>query len=174
MSDETDNRFKYVKAPGVPDFEKLRADGLYPTDERIAQGPIAVFECLQEIPCNPCQEACRQGHIHIGTSITDYPIVNESCTGCGLCLPSCPGLCIFILDGSYSEKEGTVTMPYELVPLPEKGDIVQACNRLGEPVCDGRIIRVRKTARQEVCYAVTVAIPKQWINDVRHIRRKTT
>ena len=27
------------------------------------QGPVAIIECVQEIPCDPCVDACRQGAI---------------------------------------------------------------------------------------------------------------
>ncbi len=74
-----DNRFKYVKAPGVLNVSRLRTDGFYPGDERLSQGPVAVFECMQEIACNPCEEACRKGHIRIGEEITRLPQTSEGC-----------------------------------------------------------------------------------------------
>ena len=172
MPDKDDNRFKYVGADGTPDLAKLRADGFYPSDERIARGPVAVFECMQEIPCNPCEQACRQGYIHVGEDITGYPVVDEKCTGCGLCLPACPGLCVFILDGSYSPTEATVTMPYELQPLPEEGEIVDACDRTGQTLCEGRILKVRRMDKAEQCWSLTVAVPGEHIHAVRHVRRR--
>ena len=79
--------FKYVLEPGVLDVRRMQADGIYPSDERLARGPIAVFECAQEIPCNPCESACKQGYIEIGEDITRLPVLDERCTGCGLCFP---------------------------------------------------------------------------------------
>ena len=169
MSDE---RFQYVKAPGALDIPKLRADGLYPTDERVAQGPVAVFECGQRIPCNPCETACKQGCVTIGDDITAMPRVDERCTGCGMCLPVCPGLCVFILNGAYSETQATVTMPYELQPLPRPGERVDALDREGAKVCDGEIVAVRKLRKTDPCYALTVAIPKRYVHDVRHVRSR--
>ncbi|MBT3380927.1 MAG: 4Fe-4S ferredoxin [Lentisphaerae bacterium] len=168
-----DDRLKYMAEPGVPDLQKLQAEGLYPTDDRIAAGPVAVFECMQEIPCNPCEEACPRGCIRIGEDITGIPRLDPSCTGCGLCLPSCPGLCIFILDGSYSGTEATVTMPYELLPLPEEGETVDALDRQGREVCEGRVVRVRAIGTSELCRSLTVAIPKAFVHDVRHVRRQS-
>jgi Fe-S-cluster-containing hydrogenase component 2 len=167
-----DDRLKYILEPGVPDLGKLRAAGLYPTDERIAAGPVAVLECMQKIPCNPCEEACPRGCIRIGEDITAIPRLDPACTGCGLCLPHCPGLCIFILDGSYSDTEATVTMPYELLPLPEDGEAVDALDRQGRHVGAGRVVRVRAIGASELCRSVTVAVPKTLIHDVRHIRRR--
>lgn len=167
-----EDRFKYVSAPGVPDIGKLRADGFYPSEERIAAGPVAVFECMQAIPCNPCEQACRKGCIVIGDDITAIPRLTGECNGCGMCVTSCPGLCIFVLDGNYNETEATVTMPYEFLPLPVKGEVVDALGRGGETICKGRIISVIKFSKTDVCYALTVAIPRQFVHNVRHIRRK--
>lgn len=165
---------EYVVEPGVLDIPKLRADGLYPSDERIAAGPVAVFECGQEIPCNPCKTACKKGYIEIGEDITKIPKLDERCTGCGLCLPSCPGLCIFVLNGAYSKTEATITVPYELLPLPEPDQIVDSLDRKGSKVCDGRVVKCQRQGKDELCYSLTVAIPKQYIHEVRHFRRKMT
>ena len=167
-----DERFEYVTEDGIADIPKLRADGLYPSDERIAAGPVAVFECMQRIPCDPCEKACPNGCIHIGEDITAIPTREGDCNGCGLCVPSCPGLCIFVLDGSYSDTEATVTMPYEFLPLPVAGERVEALDRRGESVCEGTVVRVRKAGATESCRALTVAIPKQFLHDVRHARRR--
>ena len=52
-----------------------------------------VIECTQNIPCNPCQEACRKGCIKIGSNITSLPVVDEEhpCISCGMCVASCSG-----------------------------------------------------------------------------------
>ncbi|MCK5801407.1 MAG: (2Fe-2S)-binding protein, partial [Lentisphaeria bacterium] len=166
-----ENRLKYMVEPGVPDLGKLRAEGLYPSEERMAAGPVAVLECMQQIPCNPCEQACPHGFIRIGDDITEMPRLDPACTGCGLCVPSCPGLCIFILNGSYSETEATVTMPYELLPLPREGEAVDALDRQGGRVCAGRVVKLRALGAAELCRSLTVAIPKKFVHDVRHIRR---
>ncbi len=168
----SDNRFKYIKTAGILDVEKLRADGLYPSDERIARGPVAVFECAQEIPCNPCEKACPKGCILIGEHIVSIPHLKGACSGCGLCVPSCPGLCIFILNGTFSETEAAITMPYEFMPIPVKDEIVDALDRSGARACDGRIVSVKTVGKNEVCRSLTVAVPKRFIHTVRHVRRK--
>ena len=169
-----DDRFIYVTEAGVADIARLRADGLYPSDERIAAGPVAVFECMQRIPCNPCEEACPSHSIRIGDDITAIPVRDGVCSGCGLCVPSCPGLCIFVLDGSYSGTEATFTLPYELQPLPREGERVDACDRTGRIVCEGTVVKVRAMGEKELCHALTVAIPKGFVHDVRHLRRRET
>ena len=169
MSEE---RFAYICEPGILDIGKMRAHGLYPTDDRIARGPIVVLECGQEIACNPCETACPKNCIHIGDDITAMPRVDDHCTGCGLCLVSCPGLCVFVLNGAYSDKEATITMAYELTPLPTPGETVNAVNRAGHVVCEGTVVSVRKLKKSDPCYALTVAVPKEHIHHVRHVHRR--
>ena len=68
-----------------------------PSKERLEQGAVAVIECAQEIPCDPCEGACPAGAIHVGELITNLPaLAADKCTGCGLCIPVCPGLAIFL------------------------------------------------------------------------------
>ena len=166
------NSPEYLIEPGVPDIKMLQRNGQYPSDERIKKGPVAVLVCSQEIPCNPCETACRKGFIEIGDDITNVPRIDKRCSGCGLCLPICPGLAIFILNGAFSDTEGTVTIPYELLPLPEVDDVVSALNRKGEEVCSGRIISVKKIYKDDSCYSLTIAVPLAFIHDVRNIERK--
>ena len=65
----------------------------FPSVERIDKGPVAVVECYQKIPCNPCQTACPFGAINIGCDINNIPERDENvCTGCGMCVAKCPGL----------------------------------------------------------------------------------
>lgn len=168
----SDNRFKYIKADGILDVEKLQADGLYPSNARIARGPVAVFECAQEIPCNPCEKACRKGCILIGENIISIPRLKGECNGCGLCVPSCPGLCIFILNGAFSATEAAITLPYEFTPPPGQDEIVDALDRTGARVCAGRILSVKTMGKNEACRSLTVAVPQRFIHAVRHVRRK--
>lgn len=163
-------RDAYVKEPGLLDIDKLRADGRYPSEERFAQGPVAVVECAQEVPCNPCETACVRGKLKVGPNIVDMPVLDETCSGCGLCISACPGLAIFVIDKTYGEREATISMPYEFLPLPAGGAVVDACNRVGETVCEGRVVRVQCSGRNDNCPVVTVAVPREHSDEVRHIR----
>ena len=58
---------------GFLEYDELAEMQKMPTDERYAKGPIAVIECVQEIPCNPCEVACKLGAIKIGEPITNLP-----------------------------------------------------------------------------------------------------
>ncbi len=137
------------------------------------KGPRAVIECPQEIPCNPCEAACPRHAITIGEPITNIPALDEGkCTGCGLCVPACSGLAIFVVDSDYSEMEATVAFPYEYLPLPARGDIVQVVDRLGAPVCGAKVLSVICPSRYDHTAVVTVAVPKGMEERVRSMARK--
>ena len=69
-----------------------------PDEERMNSGAVAIIECPEHIPCNPCQEACSRGAIQLFEKITDLPVIDfERCNGCGNCIAVCPGLAIYVL-----------------------------------------------------------------------------
>jgi len=46
---------------GVLTEDEIRK--ILPPRERLERGPVAIIECVQPIPCNPCVEACKSGAI---------------------------------------------------------------------------------------------------------------
>ncbi len=157
---------------GYPSIEELKNAHRFPSEERFQKGPVAVIECLQPIPCNPCENACRFGAILVGEPIINLPeLQEEKCTGCGMCVASCSGLAIFIVDKTYSATEATISFPYEYLPLPVKGQAIKAVNRAGEVVCDGTVTRVMNVKQNDHTPVVTIAIPKEFSDDVRSMQR---
>lgn len=157
---------------GYPSLEEIKSADGWPTPERFAKGPVAVIECVQEIPCNPCEAACPFHAITVGEPITNFPCLDrEKCTGCGACISACSGLAIFVVDKTYSGTEGTVSFPFEYLPLPQKGDTVDALDRAGGFVCKSTVVRVANPPKNDHTPVVTVAIPKEYTDDVRTIRR---
>ena len=149
----------------------LAARGAVPTMERLAAGPVAMVECIENIPCNPCAYACPRKAITIEGDLTDIPKVDFSkCNGCTLCIAKCPGLAIFVVHKDFSKTEAAVTMPYELLPRPEKGAWVACFDRAGRQVCRGKVVKVLDTKALNRCAVVTVAVPKRYWNTVRGIR----
>lgn len=145
----------------------------YPSQERMKKGPVAIIECAQEIPCNPCMAACKFGAISIDGDITNLPVLNEEkCTGCGLCIAHCSGLAIFVINKAFGNGRGTVSFPWEYMPLPEKGQKVKAVNRRGEVVCDGEIVDVKNMKIYDRTPVVTVSVPMEYTEEVRGIERK--
>ncbi|MFN2362746.1 MAG: FAD-dependent oxidoreductase, partial [Halarsenatibacteraceae bacterium] len=132
--------------------------------------PYAVIECDQEIPCDPCEAACQFGAIKVGDPITNLPEFDiEKCTGCGLCLPACPGLAIFLIDENYSKNKSTVAFPYEYQNLPQEGKIVNAVNREGDYICKAKVIKVQNNKKFDRTPIVTIAVPDKYIDDARNI-----
>jgi len=139
--------------------------------KKFKKGPVAVIECYQEIPCNPCEAACKFHAIKIGEPITNKPrFIAENCTGCGQCIASCPGLAIFVVFEDYSEEESLVSFPYEYLPLPKKGEIIDAADRNGSKICKGRVVKIINKKSYDRTSVITIAIPRKFVNQVRGIR----
>jgi len=161
-----------LRKTGYLTKEELVNSKCYPSEERFNKGPIAIVECTEEIPCNPCEVACKFKAIKIGKPITNIPILDENlCIGCGLCIAKCPGLAIFLVDKTYSDKEGLISFPYEYLPLPITGSIVEAINREGKVVSSGKVIKVLNKKSFDRTPVVTIAIPKEKLDEVRGIKR---
>ncbi len=139
-----------------------------PSKERLERGPVVIIECVENIPCNPCVEVCPISAIGM-EDINDTPDVNlDGCTGCALCVTECPGLAIFVID--CSEDDGClVTVPYEYLPVPKKGEVVTALDREGNDMGDAEVIRIRESG---MTYAVTLEVEKDKIWDVRGLKVK--
>ncbi len=161
-----------VKYTGVPSREELEQSFGVPSEKRMKEGRVAYIECVQEIPCNPCEGICKVGAITVGENITDLPRLHEDkCTGCGLCVANCPGLAITMIDKSYSEEEATIDFPFEYIPLPEIGSEVDAVNRAGEVVCKGKVVSVKKVKAYGGTTVVRMSVGKEYIDDVRSMKR---
>lgn len=163
-----------VEESGFLTLEEIKQVMGYPTEERMKAGPVAIAECTQEIPCNPCEAACKFGAIQIGIPITKQPMVDfDKCTGCKACIAQCSGLAIFVIDKSYSRDTGTVTFPHEYFPIPEEGQTVKAVNREGKAVCQGKVIRIQNPTTFDHTPVLTVAVPMEYVEIVRGIKRQT-
>ena len=76
-----------------------------------------------DIPCNPCQDACPKHCIKIGAHITSLPAVEENatCVGCGMCVASCSGQAIFLVDETFEPGFCHSHHSYEFLPCRKKG-----------------------------------------------------
>lgn len=157
-----------IEVTGVPTAQDLAR--VLPPRDRLAQGPVAVIECFQRIPCNPCYTACKFDAIQEFTDINDTPTIkHENCNGCGLCVSKCPGLAIFVVDETYSDHEALVRLPYEFLPVPAKGADVDLLDREGRVVGRGRVERVQNAKVQDRTLVVSVVVPKELSMEVRNI-----
>ena len=158
---------------GVEDYKRtgiispniLEKLGLLPPTERLRKGPVAIAECPENIPCNICVDACPFDAISM-KNINDIPRIDWSkCAGCGICAAKCPGLAIFIIDLSRPGK-AHVTVPYEFLPRPRKGDLVYILGRDGRRLGKGKVVKVLDC---EKTLLVTVEVPEEYAMEVRAI-----
>jgi Fe-S-cluster-containing hydrogenase component 2 len=164
-----------VAFDGIPSEEELWNSPGYPKPEDFERGPIAVIECVQEIPCNPCEMACHHGAIVVGDPITNLPRFDaDLCTGCGLCIAKCPGQAVFVVHLHYSDEESLVSFPFEYLPLPEVDGLVNVVNRAGAVVCRGRVTKVQDPRSFDRTPVVTIAVPKAFAHHARGIERPHT
>lgn len=151
----------------------LKKAGLLPTQQRFNKGPVVVVECVENIPCNPCVAACPRKSITIPGNITNLPQVNfNTCNGCTLCIAKCPGLAIFVVHKNYNKKESAISLPYEFLPRPQKGDKVDALNRQGKCICKARVEKILDAKAFDRCAVITITVPKKYYNQVRFIKLK--
>ncbi len=151
----------------------LKKTNLLPSQTRFNKGPVVIVECVENIPCNPCVAACPRKSITMPGKITNLPQVNfETCNGCTLCIAKCPGLAIFVVHKNYNKNQSAISLPYEFLPRPQKGDKLDALDRQGKFVCQATVEKVLDSKALDRCAVVTIIVPKKYYNKVRFIKEK--
>lgn len=176
------NRGKAIEKTeeGIPISTSLLKHGFVADDEierfpgvthRVGIHPV--MECTQNIPCNPCQDACAKGCISIGDNITSLPVVvpGSKCIGCGMCVASCSGQAIFLVDEETEPGFGTVTLPYEFLPLPEAGEKGIALGRDGQKVCDCEVVSCKTAKAFDHTNLLTIKVPSDMTMKARFYKR---
>ena len=177
------NRGKLVEQTdeGIPVSMNLLEHGFVAEDEierypgvTGQKGIHPVIECTQNIPCNPCQDACPKGCICIGKNITSLPVVSteHACVGCGMCVASCSGQAIFLVQEDVEPGFGEVTMPYEFLPLPQTGEEGIALGRDGKEVCPAVVTKVRTSPAFDHTNLLTIKVPNEMLGKARFYRAK--
>lgn len=157
-----------LERTGIPTMEQI--EGAFPSEERLAQGPVVIIECFQEIPCNPCYTACKFNAMQPFEDINHLPRVDvEKCNGCGLCVTNCPGLALMVVDATYSDTEALLKIPYEFLPLPQPGQVVKGLDRSGRAICNVTVVKVVNGKAQDKTPLVSIAVPKEQMKHVRNI-----
>jgi len=161
-----------LKKTGAPSLEELAASPAFPSEEQFKRGPVAVIECVEEIPCNPCESSCPRGVIRVGEPITNLPVIDlDGCVACGACVAACPGLAIYIKDYTYGPDTASISFPYEYLPLPKAGDVVEVVDRYGGTVCKGTVLKVRSPKAYDRTAVVTVEYPKEFFYEAISMKR---
>lgn len=133
---------------------------------------IARINCLQPIPCNPCETSCPFGAIYIGEDITNRPIMDiNKCKGCGLCVAACPGIAITMAMIT-GEKQDFVAIPYEYDPLPIIGDRVELVDTNGELLGKGLVEKLRRPDKNDPTTLIYVAVDKSITDRTVGIRKR--
>lgn len=176
-----ENRGKLVTETeeGIPTSLNLLEKGFLSDDEvekypgvTYQAGIHPVIECTQNIPCNPCQDACPKGCISIGNNITSLPVVlnDKECIGCGMCVASCSGQAIFLVEKDIGNGYGSVTIPYEFLPLPAAGQKGIALGRDGKKVCDAQVLKVRSSKAFDHTNLLTIKVPSDMVMEARFFK----
>lgn len=165
---------------GIPVSTSLLKKGYISQDEVTRfpgvthkKGLHPVIECTQNIPCNPCQDACKFNCIHIGEKLTSLPIVNEKadCTGCGMCVAACSGQAIFLVNQDFDEEYATVTLSYEFLPLPKTKEIGMALDRSGKVVCTAEVLDIKTAKAFDKTNLLTIKVPKDMAMSARFYKK---
>lgn len=161
---------EHLKTTGAPSLEELKAAGMLPSREEMTGKACLCIECIEEIPCNPCETSCPHGAITVGNPITNLPVIDrEKCTACGICIPACPGLAITIKQ--IKGERASIRFPWEYLPLPMKGQVVQMVDREGCVVCDGIVQSAVNPARNDRTTTVMAEFPAEFAEMIVSIRR---
>ena len=156
---------------GYITYEELKARGLLPPEKRMLKGPVAIAECPEEIPCDVCAAVCPFKAIEMPRISNNPKVIFERCPGCAICVQACPGLAIRVVRYKYIGENSMVILPYELLPLPKVGDVVDLLDRLGRKIGEGKVVSVAPRTKYKTPL-VGVSVPRKLALEVRYIRVK--
>jgi Fe-S-cluster-containing hydrogenase component 2 len=161
---------KHKEQTGILEENDLKT--IVPGEKRLTRGPVAVIECVQPIPCDPCSVACPQKAVTLeGGCVSGVPKLDvDKCTGCTLCVSKCPGRAIFIVDKSVGNSLCRITIPHEILPTPVVGSDVAALDREGREVATAKVVKVILSSFTDKTAVVTIELAERFCMDVRAIR----
>ncbi len=137
--------------PYIAEMAEVKDAAVYP-----------VIRCMQEIPCNPCTEACPKNCITIQDSILSLPEFSGDCIGCGRCVLACPGLAINLVVEDYDpdRKKALLMMPFEFVnDLIPVGNEVTTTDMEGNVIGTGKVIAYKERKAQNSRRLIMLEVP---------------
>ncbi len=132
-----------------------------------------MIRCMQEIPCNPCTEACPKNCITMKDSILSLPDYGGECIGCGRCVLACPGLAINLVVDDYdpANVKALLMMPFEFVnDIIPVGQEVKTTDMEGNLVGTGKVIAYRERDTQNSRRLLLLEVPYEQRLDVAGFR----
>jgi ferredoxin len=153
---------KHHAGESDPFLPQARDDSVYP-----------IIRCMQEIPCNPCTEACPKNCITMKDSILALPEFGGECIGCGRCVLACPGLAINLVMEEYdpAQEKALLMMPFEFVnDIIPIGREVKTTDMEGNLVGSGKVIAYRERDSQNSRRLLLLEVPYEQRLDVAGFR----
>ncbi len=137
-----------------------------------------IIRCTQEIPCNPCTEACVLQSIKIKEpTMMGRPQFTGDCLGCTRCAAICPGLAITIVDKRYdpTKKTARVVIPWEMPEGTIKiGQNLPTTDMEGNKIGTAKIIAIKQSHWQNKRSLVSLEVPYTEADHVAGIRIRET
>ncbi len=88
-----------------------------------------------------------------------------------MCVASCSGQAIFLLQEDYADGYAAVTLPYEFLPLPKKGEIGYGLGRDGRKICEAEVIDLKSSPAFDHTNLLTIKIPKEYAMQARFYQK---
>jgi NADPH-dependent 2,4-dienoyl-CoA reductase/sulfur reductase-like enzyme/ferredoxin len=133
-----------------------------------------VIRCVQEIPCDPCTEACVLGSIGItDRTMKGRPSFEGDCLGCMNCVAVCPGLAISLVDRRYDPSGVTAlaVIPWELPDgTVRPGEEVTTVDMDGAVLGQGNILAIKAPPGMDRRWMISIEVPSEDAHLVAGIR----
>lgn len=126
--------------------------------------------CKESIPCNPCVDSCKVNAIFKENLVTPPVIDEEKCIACKNCVAQCPGQALYFYTEE-NDREGTITFPFEFLPLPTADEKVSLLDMEGHVIGKGVVSKVQLTQKYNKTPLLTVQGTIDVIKNTRGIKR---
>jgi ferredoxin len=131
---------------------------------------LPAIDCLEPIACRVCEKQCPVQAIDIDRSLTTPKfLIEESCTGCGICVTACPSEAITMIDNQLP-KAVFLIFPWYLRRTPEPGVRVHLLNRKGDILGQARIADIFLDGEPPL---IRVEVPEHLMLDAKGVRLVT-